>query len=103
MKLVVPAAENAGAKRILEIRMKIGALSGVFPEAVRDCLALVARGTIAEGVELAVEEIPLKISCRDCGRENEGPRNAKECPDCGSRNFKLTSGIEYFVDSLKVE
>ena len=36
IKAAVPAAQNAGAKRILKIRLKIGELSGVFPEYIQE-------------------------------------------------------------------
>ena len=101
--LAIPAAEKAGAKRVLEIHLKIGALSGVFPECIRDCLEQVTKGTIAEGVNLVVSEIPIRIYCRDCQKESEIKRTEHTCPLCGGSNFKVTAGREYFVESLKVE
>jgi len=103
VELAIPAAEKAGAKKVLEIHLKIGALSGVFPECIRDCLAEVTKGTIAEGAVLVVEDIPVRIFCRDCGKESEIDRKDFRCPCCGSQNFRVTAGREYFVDSLKVE
>ena len=34
MEAAVPAAQAQGAKKILEIRLKIGELSGVIPECI---------------------------------------------------------------------
>lgn len=101
--LAIPAAEKAGAKRILEIHLKIGALSDVFPECIQDCLEQVTKGTMAEGVKLVVSEIPVKILCRDCLAESTIDKKERQCPHCGSRNFRVTEGREYYVESLKVE
>ena len=103
MEVAIPAAEKSGAAKILEIHLKIGALSGVFPECIRDCLEEVTKGTIAENAKLIVEEIPVKIYCRDCEKESVIDRKDFRCPCCGSQNFRVTAGREYFVDSLKVE
>lgn len=103
VEVAVPAAEKAGAKRILEIHLKIGALSGVFPECIQDCLEAVTKGTIAEGAKLVVSEIPVKVYCRDCQLESEIDRKKIQCPHCGGQNFRVTAGREYFVESLKVE
>ena len=103
MEAAIPAACEAGAVRILEIRLKIGELSGVFPECIRDYLQVVAKGTIAEGAQLKVEKIPVTIKCSSCGFEGAINRRKIRCPECGSIDFKITAGREYFVDSLEVE
>jgi len=103
MEAAIPAAQEAGAKRILEIRLKIGELSGVFPECIREYLQIVSKGTIAEGAVLKVEKIPVAIRCERCGFEGVIDRKKIRCPECGSIDFRITAGREYFVDSLEVE
>ena len=103
IETAVPAAERSGAKRILEIRLKVGALSGVFPECVRECLEEVAKGTIAEGAKLVIEPVPIRIRCRACGADSGINRSEFRCPICGSDDFEIIAGREYFVDTLKVE
>ena len=103
MEAAVPAAEAAGAKRIIEIRLKIGELSGVFPECIKEYLDVISRGTIAEGAVLKVEKIPVSIKCGSCTFEGPIDRKKIQCPACGGTDFKITGGKEYFVDSLEVE
>lgn len=99
----VPEAEKHGAKRILEIRLKIGELSGVLPECIQYYFDIASKGTIAENAKLVVEKIPVSIRCLDCGYEGPIDRRKIRCSQCDSINFKLTGGKEYFVDSLEVE
>lgn len=103
IRAAVPAAEAQGASRILEIRLKIGELSGVFPEYIQEYFDAASAGTIAEGAALRVERIPVKIRCRACGRESEISRDNICCPSCGGTDLQLLAGREYFVDSLVAE
>ena len=103
LRAAVPAAQAQGAKRILEIRLKIGELSGVLPECIQYYFDIASRGTIAENARLKVEKIPASIACPDCGFAGCVDRKKIRCPQCGGTNFRLTGGREYFVDSLEAE
>ena len=67
IEAAVPEAQRHGARKILEIRLKIGELSGVLPECIQEYFNIASRGTIAEGARLAVERIPITIHCESCG------------------------------------
>jgi len=103
IEAAVPEAQRHGAKKILEIRLKIGELSGVLPECIQEYFNIASRGTIAEGARLAVERIPITIHCESCGYDGEIPKRKIHCPKCGSADIKLKTGREYYVDSLEVE
>ena len=103
IRAAVPAAEAGGARRILGINLKIGELSGVFPEYIQEYFDIASAGTIAEGAVLRVERIPVKIRCRTCLSEAEIGRDHICCPVCGGTDLQLLAGREYFVDSLEVE
>ncbi len=103
IEAAVPAAKKAGAKKILEIRLKIGELSGVFPEYIQEYFDMASEDTIAKGAVLKVETIRAAIKCGICGYEGVIDRKKIKCPKCGSIDFKLTAGREYYVDSLEVE
>lgn len=103
IEAAVPEAERHGAKKILEIRLKIGELSGVLPECIQEYFNIASRGTIAEGARLCVERIPVTIHCNACGYDGEIPKRKIHCPVCDSSEIKLKSGREYYVDSLEVE
>ncbi len=103
MEAALPAAMEAGAKKILEIRLKIGELSGVMPECIEEYFSIISKGTIAEGAKIIVKKIPISIHCNECDFEGEIEKGSSACPKCKSANFKIISGREYFVDNLKVE
>jgi len=99
----LPEAKRHGASKILEIRLKIGELSGVIPECIEEYFSIAAAGTMAEGARIRVERIPVAIRCNGCGYEGETGKKRIRCPKCGGADFRLVSGREYYVDSLEVE
>ncbi|MBQ4506259.1 MAG: hydrogenase maturation nickel metallochaperone HypA [Firmicutes bacterium] len=103
LEAAVPEAVRQGAEKVLEIRLKIGELSGVVPECVYEYFEMISKGTIAEGARIVVEYIPISISCGDCGYEGVMDRKKRVCPECGGRSIRITGGREYYVDSLLVE
>ena len=103
LEAAVPAALEHGASKILEIRLKIGELSGVIPQCIEEYFRIAAAGTIAEGAKLSVEKIPVSIRCASCGFEGPIDRRKIRCPGCGGSDLKITAGREYYVDSLEVE
>ena len=103
LKTALPKAEESGAKRILEVRLKIGELSGVVPECVQYYFDLIAKGTIAEGARIISESVPVRIVCRDCGYEGGIDRKHNRCPVCESKSFSITGGRDFYVDSLLAE
>lgn len=103
IRAAVPEALRHGARRILEIRLKIGELSGVFPAYIQECFDIAAAGTIAQGAKLVVERIPVAVRCRECGCEGGIDRRKIRCPQCGGTDLEITAGREYYVDSLEVE
>lgn len=103
LRTVLPAAEEAGAKKILGIRIKIGALSGVVPECLQIYLDQIGKGTLAEGARIVPEEVPAQIRCLSCGYEGAIRRGQHECPNCKSLDFQITGGWEVTVASLEAE
>ena len=103
LALALDAAERNGARRILRIDIRLGVLSGVVPSCVEYYFRLQSKGTIAEGAELDMTAVPLRIGCRSCGKESSSDRTLLACPVCGSEDFRLLSGREYFVESLVAE
>ena len=101
--LVDREAKKQGFQRALEIRLKVGAHSGIVPACILDLFPYASRDTAAEGAELVFETVPARFSCPDCSWEGEIERGQDACPRCGSTALKMTRGREFYVDSLKVE
>lgn len=95
------AATGAGARRILTIKLRIGALSGVVPEALAFAFEGLKTDTMAAEATLQVVEVPVACWCAVCGREFEAEGAYYECPDCGQPSIDIRRGRE--MDLMAVE
>ena len=56
--IVELCAERAGGERVTRVRLEIGQLSAVLPDAVRFCFDVCAKDTVVEGALLEIIETP---------------------------------------------
>ena len=63
LSLALDQARQAGGSRVHTIRLRIGALSGVVPDALEFAFEALAPGTPAEGAKLAIEHVPARFWC----------------------------------------
>ena len=103
LDLALEQARKAGAKRLLELRLRIGALSGVVPEALEFAFEALTPGTLAEGARLALEKVPARFWCAHCGREFESDDLFADCPDCQRPSGELRAGRELELASLEID
>src|SRR6187401_2121600 len=79
------------------VRLEIGRLYGVVPDAVRFCFDLVTAGTTLDGAELEIDEPHGRVACRGCGTEFDSDEVLALCP-CGSADVELLRGRELGSD-----
>lgn len=103
LEISLKAAKEQGASRIRAIRLCMGPFSGIVPECVQMYLDVLAEGTAAQGAVVEARTVPLRVLCRDCGRESEITREHIACPFCGSIRLKTLSGKEFLVESIEVD
>lgn len=101
--IAVKEAQNAGASRIVEIRLVIGDLSTIMDESVSLYFDVISRGTPAEGARLVFNRIPARFSCADCGLEYDKPAKGFECPNCGRTGRLTEGGREFYIESMEVD
>ena len=95
--------QHSGGRRILEVTLEIGALSGVIPEALEFCFEAATRETLLEGATLVIERIRATGLCNSCGIVSDMETYFDPCPCCGAITLDLRSGDEMRVKDLEVE
>jgi hydrogenase nickel incorporation protein HypA/HybF len=96
------ARENKAAK-VVGVRLKLGKLAGVVPELLRSAFDTYKQGTIAADATLEIEEVSLKLHCRNCGAEIEREEYILLCPTCGSTDLEILEGMDLLLDKLDLE
>ena len=80
------------AKILRSVRLNIGQMSAIVPDALSFCFEVITSGTELEGARLIMDIIPLKGYCYRCKSEFEIKDYTFICPSCGT-HFAL-SGID---------
>jgi len=103
LRIALEKVEQAGARSIRQINLRIGKLSGYLPEAVEMNFRMLSPGTKAEGARLSLEWLPVTCECRECGRQYQAQGQDLRCPGCRAAQFRITGGREMYIESLEVE
>ena len=101
-RIVLEQAEKAGAEKVHVIRLRVGRLMAVVPEAMEFAQEVVFEGTIGEGAKLEIEHVPVRCWCPDCGEEFECGKSLFLCPKCDSFSRDVRSGKELELVSMEV-
>lgn len=101
LNIIDKESEKNGFSKVISINLAVGEVSGVVPDCLNDFFPYASKDTIAEGANLGVRKIEVKMRCKECGYEGK-PKDAR-CPACKSRSFKIVEGREFYIDSLEVQ
>jgi len=102
IRIVEEAFARSDYRRVTAVRLEIGALSAVEPEALSFCFEAVARGTVADGARLEIEKVPGAGWCLQCSRTVPIVARYDACPHCGQYRVQPTAGAEMRVKDIEV-
>jgi hydrogenase nickel incorporation protein HypA/HybF len=102
LAMAVDQARRAGADRIHRLHLRVGALSGVIPEALQMAFLALSPGTLAEGAKLEIETVRVICKCAACDTEFEPEDIVFYCPKCGENCANMRHGREIELTSLEV-
>ena len=99
--VVSSVLDRTGDRHVSVVRLRIGRLAGVVPDALSFCFELATAGTPLEGATLEIVEERGRAHCRTCGADFDLADSILLC-DCGSADVELVSGRELSVTSVEV-
>jgi hydrogenase nickel incorporation protein HypA/HybF len=104
LALALRFATEKNARRIDRVVLRIGALAGVEPDALRFAFEVVSHGTTAEGAKLEIEWVPAEVFCPKCQREfaNEDGGYIFNCPGCGDLCGEIRRGRELELSRIEI-
>ena len=92
--VVDAVCEHAAGRRVHSVKLEVGALCAVVPDAMTFCFELATEGTVADGASLEVDMRPGEARCRTCGAGFELNDLILLCP-CGSADVDVLAGRDY--------
>lgn len=101
LAIVEKTAAEHGLVRVSGLRIVVGALGNVVPEALEFAFEVAGRGTVADGARLDIVEVPVTVRCNACRSETELEDFAFLCTACGSVDVDVLRGNELYLDSIE--
>ncbi len=101
---VTESLANYPGARVVEVRLRVGALAAVVEDSLQFCFGIAAEGTALEGARLMVKLLPVVMHCEPCGAdvELEGVQSFR-CPRCGEPCSDLRQGRELEIEAIEIE
>ncbi|MGD8933816.1 MAG: hydrogenase maturation nickel metallochaperone HypA [Gammaproteobacteria bacterium] len=103
MNQVENIAAERNARSVVSIVIGMGPLSGVEAQLLKHAYPVASAGTVAEGAELVIENLPVRVSCTQCGAESDVLPNKLLCKACGDWRTTVISGDELMLMSVELE
>jgi hydrogenase nickel incorporation protein HypA/HybF len=99
---IVDAIERrAGERPVARVRVQVGRLHHVHPEAFDQSFAVAAMGTVAEDAAAELVLLPVRSRCGACGATWDGDEIPAACPSCGQVDIELVGGDELTLESIE--
>jgi hydrogenase nickel incorporation protein HypA/HybF len=99
--IVDAVSERAAGRHVRSVRVQVGKLCAVVPDAMTFCFELATAGTVLDGARLDIDETVGRALCRSCGADFELVDLILLC-DCGSADVEVLAGRELRILSMEV-
>jgi hydrogenase nickel incorporation protein HypA/HybF len=90
--------------RVVEVRLRVGALASVIEDSLQFCYGIATDGTPLAGSKLVVKILPVVMHCESCAAdvELEGLQSFR-CPRCGEPCSDLRQGRELEIEAIEID
>ena len=103
VNIALAKAGEAKARKVTQINLVIGALSGFVPDCIQFYFDSLSQDTIAQEAVLHFESVPAQLRCRKCSIIFQ-PRDTQwSCPECRGQSVEIANGRELYIESIEVE
>lgn len=99
--IVAAIERRAGEREVARVRVHVGRLHHVHPEAFEQSFAMAAGGGVAGHAHAELVLLPVRARCASCGAESEFEEIPLACPACGGVDMELTGGDELMLESIE--
>lgn len=101
LDLIENTSREHGLQGVNRVFLKVGAMALVEPMTLRAAFEVACEGTVADGAEIVIENVPATSRCGHCATAFTVEKFNFVCPDCGSERTTLITGKEFSLDRLE--
>ena len=103
LDIALKHARQAQAVRVTDIHITIGQLSSIVDDSIQFYWDMLSEDTICSAAKLHFNRIPAEFFCTDCKKTFKLEQELAPCPYCGSIRLRITSGEEFFLESIEIQ
>src|SRR5439155_26703732 len=97
-------ARQHGGRSVSSVRVRVGEMAGVVPDALRFSFDVAREGTVLDSARLVVEDVPARAHCAPCDAEFPvGTPPFLWCPACDRPTTRLLSGRELDITAIELQ
>jgi hydrogenase nickel incorporation protein HypA/HybF len=89
-------------RHVTIVRLEIGRFSCVEKDALRFAFDVAMKGSVVEGAELVMLDMPGRAMCYDCLVEVEIENRLDPCPNCSGGRLMPVAGDELRIKNVEV-
>lgn len=102
LKMILDEASKTNAKP-LSAKISSGQLNPINEEILNSAFEVAAKDTICEGMKLDIVHIPLKATCKNCGKTYDFNIYSPVCTGCSSAKFDIGSDAPLMLEEIEFE
>jgi len=87
----------------LAAKISCGVFNGLNSDALCFAFEAISKGTVCEGMKLAVEQKPIQARCRKCDEPFKFDLHQPTCPTCRGDDFELLPDAPIMLDEIEFE
>ncbi|HEY3816881.1 MAG TPA: hydrogenase maturation nickel metallochaperone HypA [Polyangiaceae bacterium] len=99
--VVDAVTERVGHRRVVRVRLRVGTLVAVVPDAMRFCFDAATASTPLEGALLEIEPVAARARCGECDEVFTMGDGLPLCA-CGSVDVTILAGRELVIQDVEV-
>lgn len=104
IEMATEEAERRGGARVTALHLRLGPLSGVVKDALLFSYEVACHGTLLEGSQLVIEDVPVVIYCLQCQAKQQLESIQRfGCPVCGTLTSEVVQGKELEFFAMEIE
>ncbi len=101
MQIVDVVVEKANGAKVRSVRIEVGKLAAVLPDALQFSFELACEGTAIQGATLVIDEVPGQARCRACNAMLVLDRPYGQC-GCGGTDLEWVSGEQLRIRDMEL-
>jgi hydrogenase nickel incorporation protein HypA/HybF len=104
VETIQESLERYPGARVIEVRLRVGALASVVVDSLEFCWGIATEGTPLAGSRLVITTLPVVMHCAQCDADVEldGVQSFR-CPRCDQPCGDLRQGRELDIESYEIE